>query len=113
MDAEIIIARTASSGAFVAKGTVDNLTTTWNITSEGIVDNIDITLTYDEINENGMDLYKITNFADFNFSYIFAPISYKTITENGAITKTLVDLTPVLLIVALVLGVGYSIARRE
>lgn len=44
---------------------------------------------------------------------LFAPIEYKTISDNDSIIITLLQLVPVLLIVALVLGIGYEIAYKR
>ena len=45
--------------------------------------------------------------------YFWAPIEYHTITEQQGVIITILQLIPVLLIASLVLGIGYSIARRE
>lgn len=45
--------------------------------------------------------------------FLFAPIEYKTISDNDSIIITLLQLVPVLLIVALVLGISYEIAYKR
>lgn len=45
--------------------------------------------------------------------FYIAPITYHVITENDSIIISLLDLIPVLLIAALIVGIGYSIARRD
>lgn len=42
-----------------------------------------------------------------------APIDYTTISDNDSIVISLLDMIPVLLIAALLIGIGYSIMRRE
>lgn len=41
------------------------------------------------------------------------PIEYHVITENDSTIRTILQLVPVMLIVSLVLGIGYTIARRD
>lgn len=48
-----------------------------------------------------------------NILRLIAPIEYKVISENDSIIITLLELVPVLLIVALVLGIGYEIAYKR
>lgn len=48
-----------------------------------------------------------------NAFYVFAPLTYHVITDNQGITITLLELIPVLLIVAVLIGIGYSIMRRD
>lgn len=45
--------------------------------------------------------------------FFIAPITYHVISENDSIVISLLDLIPVLLIAALIVGIGYSIARRD
>lgn len=45
--------------------------------------------------------------------FFIAPITYHVISENDSIIISLLDLIPVLLIAALIVGIGYSIARRD
>lgn len=56
--------------------------------------------------------YKIGDTQYTTTSFI-APLNYETITQNDATIITILDLIPVLLIAALIVGIGYSIARRE
>lgn len=44
---------------------------------------------------------------------IIIPIEYHVITENDSTIRTILQLVPVMLIVSLVLGIGYTIARRD
>lgn len=66
--------------------------------------------------------FDITGISDVTFSTatfnggickIVAPIEYIEISENDNIVLTLLGLIPVLLIAALLIGIGYSIMRRD
>ena len=87
-----------ASGAEV---TLTDAAISYNSTDETIADNAINGLTY----KVGDTSYTVKSF--------IAPLEYKTITENDSVILTILNLIPVMLIVALVLGIGYSIARRD
>lgn len=45
--------------------------------------------------------------------YLFAPLTYHIITDQQGVTITLLELIPVLLVAAVIIGIGYSIMRRD
>lgn len=47
------------------------------------------------------------------YASIVAPIEYKYITDNESIIISLLDLIPILLIAAVLIGIGYSLMRRD
>lgn len=87
-----------ASGAEV---TLSDAAISYDTTDETIADNAINGLTY----KVGDTSYTLRAF--------IAPLEYKTITENDSVILTILNLIPVMLIVALVLGIGYSIARRD
>lgn len=48
-----------------------------------------------------------------NVFYLFAPLTYHIITDQQGVTITLLELIPVLLIATVIIGIGYSIMRRD
>ena len=87
-----------ASGAEV---TLTDAAISYNSTDETIADNAINGLTY----KVGDTSYTLRAF--------IAPLEYKTISENDSVIITILNLIPVMLVVALVLGIGYSIARRD
>lgn len=87
-----------ASGAGV---TLTDAAISYNSTDETIADNAINGLTY----KVGETSYTVKSF--------IAPLEYKTISENDSVIITILNLIPVMLVVALVLGIGYSIARRD
>lgn len=81
--------------------TLTDFTISYNAADETIADNVINGLTY----KIGDTEYTVRTF--------IAPLEYKTISENDSVIITILNLIPVMLIVALVLGIGYSIARRD
>ena len=78
----------------------------------------DAAISYDSTDEtiadnaiNGLT-YKVGD-TSYTLRAFIAPLEYKTITENDSVILTILNLIPVMLVVALVLGIGYSIARRD
>lgn len=111
-DKKVLFIRASSSESYVSIGTIDNLVMKWHVLNGTQGDNTDVSVIYTSINENGMDLYKVTGLNN-NFAYLFAPISYTTITNDDATIRTIVGITPLLLIVSLVISVvGVAIGSR-
>lgn len=59
---------------------------------------------------NNRVTYNGTSQATIN---LMLPVEYKILTENESTILTILGLIPVLLIVALVIGIGYEVARRD
>lgn len=84
-----------------AEVTLTNAAISYDSTDETIADNAINGLTY-KVGET-----------DYTINSFIAPLRYMTVTEKDNVIITILDLIPVMLIVALVLGIGYSIARRD
>lgn len=50
---------------------------------------------------------------DNTFISVIAPIEYKYVSDNDSIVITILDLIPILLIAAVLIGIGYSLMRRD
>lgn len=59
------------------------------------------------------DAYSSIKVDGANAFYVFAPLTYHIITDEQGVTITLLELIPVLLIAAVIIGIGYSIMRRD
>lgn len=114
-DSDIYIMGGTGSSTFISSGNVNEQTLNWK-TPETASFNVIINKTSIE---NGLS-YSITANFDYTLSsgtsgnsqgYIIAPIKYKA--ESTGVTAVLIDLLPVLLVVGVVVGIGYSIMRRE
>lgn len=82
---------------------------------------ITFNLTIDDVDSRH---YTITGFSDLNINdtaidsntvtlAIIAPIEYEYVSDNDSIIITILDLIPILLIAAVLIGIGYSIMRRD
>lgn len=81
---------------------------------------VSLTMTTVDVDSKHFDVTSISSVTvngDKTFSnastYIMAPLEYHMISENDSIIITLLEIVPVLLIAALLLGIGYSIMRRN
>lgn len=108
--------------AVIWSGSIDGGDSTkyaWNHLTSPPTDVTSSTDVYIEYSEKGEISTKMTNVAikyGDNSSYMattIIPIEYHVITENDSTIRTILQLVPVMLIISLVLGIGYTIARRD
>lgn len=95
------VKKIVSPFASAAEVTLTDVAISYNSADKTIADNA----------INGLT-YKIGD-TQYNLRSFIAPLNYETITQNDATIISILDLIPVLLIAALIVGIGYSIARRE
>lgn len=97
----------------------DNTKIAWNRSGSQITDvssSTDVYIKYAEKGEVSTKISGVTvEYGDnsTSISTVIVPIEYHVITENDSTIRTILQLVPVMLIVSLVLGIGYTIARRD
>ena len=81
---------------------------------------VELPMTIDQVDSKHFDITAVSKpvvNGNVSFSvssaYVVAPLEYHMISENDSIIITLLEIVPVLLIAALLLGIGYSIMRRD
>ena len=97
----------------------DNTKIAWDRTNNQTLDvssSTDVYIKHSEKGEISTKMSGVTvEYGDnsASISTIIIPIEYHVITENDSTIRTILQLVPVMLIVSLVLGIGYTIARRN
>lgn len=120
-EARIVTEGLTTAAGVIWSGSINGGTETkfaWDPTANtDVTSSTDVYIKYAEIGDHSTKITgvyeKYNNNNEYSIPTVIAPIQYHTITENDGMIITLLEIIPVLFIAALLVGIGYSIMRRE